>query len=44
MIDACLALLGDPGISIEKLIEIVPAPDFPTAGLIYGVAGCAKAT
>ncbi|MEK7361257.1 MAG: DNA gyrase subunit A, partial [Pseudomonadota bacterium] len=39
VIDACLALLGDPGISIEKLIEIVPAPDFPTAGLIYGVAG-----
>ena len=39
VIDACLALLGDPGIAIEKLIEIVPAPDFPTAGLIYGVSG-----
>ncbi|MCX7173164.1 MAG: DNA gyrase subunit A [Proteobacteria bacterium] len=39
VIDACLALLGDPDISIEKLIEIVPAPDFPTAGLIYGVSG-----
>ncbi|MFA6314359.1 MAG: DNA gyrase subunit A, partial [Sterolibacterium sp.] len=39
VVDACLALLGDPEIAIEKLIEIVPAPDFPTAGLIYGVAG-----
>ena len=39
VIDACLALLGDPEITIEKLIEIVPAPDFPTAGLIYGVSG-----
>ncbi len=39
VIDACLALLGDPGIAIEKLIEIVPAPDFPTAGLIYGISG-----
>jgi DNA gyrase subunit A len=39
VIDACVALLGDPEIAIEKLIEIVPAPDFPTAGLIYGVSG-----
>jgi len=39
VIDACLALLGDPEISIEKLIEIIPAPDFPTAGLIYGTSG-----
>ncbi len=39
VIDACLALLGDPAIPIDKLIEIIPAPDFPTAGLIYGVAG-----
>jgi len=39
VIDACLAQLGDPEIAIEKLIEIVPAPDFPTAGLIYGVSG-----
>ena len=39
VVDACLALLGDPSITIEKLIEIVPAPDFPTAGLIYGVSG-----
>ncbi|HUY03982.1 MAG TPA: DNA gyrase subunit A, partial [Rhodocyclaceae bacterium] len=39
VVDACLALLGDPEMSIERLIEIVPAPDFPTAGIIYGVSG-----
>src|SRR5215472_5809197 len=35
-IDACLALLGDSTIGIEDLIKLMPAPDFPTAGLIYG--------
>jgi DNA gyrase subunit A len=39
VVDACLALLDDPAIDIEELIRIVPAPDFPTAGLIYGVSG-----
>jgi DNA gyrase subunit A len=39
IIDACLAVLNDPFISIEDLIEIVPAPDFPTAGIIYGTTG-----
>src|SRR5512146_1407159 len=39
VIDACQALLKNPDISIDELIEIVPAPDFPTRGLIYGVAG-----
>ena len=39
VVDACLALLGDPAIDIEALIKIVPAPDFPTAGLIYGLSG-----
>ena len=37
--DACVALLNDPELDIEKLIEILPAPDFPTAALIYGTAG-----
>ncbi len=37
VVDACLALLGDPGTSIEDLIRIMPAPDFPTAGIIYGL-------
>ena len=39
VLDACFALLKDPGIDIEDLINIVPAPDFPTAGFIYGLAG-----
>ncbi len=38
VIDACLALLKDPAIDIEELIRIMPAPDFPTAGIIYGTA------
>ena len=38
-ITACLALLANPDIAIEELIKLVPAPDFPTAGLIYGTAG-----
>ncbi|MGB8339235.1 MAG: DNA gyrase subunit A [Burkholderiales bacterium] len=38
VVDACLALLKKPEIDIEELIEIVPAPDFPTAGIIYGTA------
>ncbi|MHB1233507.1 MAG: DNA gyrase subunit A [Burkholderiales bacterium] len=39
VVDACLALLAQPGITIDELIEIVPAPDFPTAGILYGTAG-----
>ncbi len=39
VIDACLALLQNPEMDIEELIEYVPAPDFPTAGFIYGLAG-----
>jgi DNA gyrase subunit A len=39
VVDACLAVLENPAIDIEDLIKIVPAPDFPTAGLIYGVSG-----
>jgi len=39
VVDAGLALLANPGISIDDLIEIMPAPDFPTAGIIYGLAG-----
>ena len=39
VISACLALLADPATTIEQLIEIVPAPDFPTAGIIYGTDG-----
>jgi len=39
IIDACMAVLKDAEISIEDLIEFVPAPDFPTAGIIYGTVG-----
>jgi DNA gyrase subunit A len=38
-VDACLLLLAQPDIAIEELIKLMPAPDFPTAGLIYGLAG-----
>lgn len=39
VVDACLHLLKNPEASIDELMEIVPAPDFPTAGIIYGVSG-----
>lgn len=39
VVDACHHLLRHPEATIDELIEIVPAPDFPTAGIIYGVSG-----
>ncbi|WP_035384362.1 DNA gyrase subunit A [Ferriphaselus sp. R-1] len=39
VIDGCLALLANPDMDIEELIDLIPAPDFPTAALIYGTAG-----
>jgi DNA gyrase subunit A len=39
VIDACLALLANSDMTIDELIDIIPAPDFPTAGIIYGTAG-----
>ncbi len=39
VVDACLHLLKNPEASIDELMEIVPAPDFPTAGIIYGIQG-----
>ncbi|WP_298597433.1 DNA gyrase subunit A [Zoogloea sp.] len=39
VVDACQKLLAEPDTTIDELIKIVPAPDFPTAGLIYGLAG-----
>ncbi len=39
VIDACLHLLINPAASIDELMEIIPAPDFPTAGIIYGING-----
>lgn len=39
VIEACLAVLANETISLEELLQIIPAPDFPTGGIIYGVAG-----
>jgi DNA gyrase subunit A len=39
VVDACLHLLEQPHCAIEELIKRMPAPDFPTAGIIYGIAG-----
>ena len=39
VVDACLHLLRHPDASIDDLMDIVPAPDFPTAGIIYGISG-----
>ncbi|MBR7747478.1 DNA gyrase subunit A [Undibacterium baiyunense] len=39
IINGALHVLRNPECTIDELIEIIPAPDFPTAGLIYGVSG-----
>jgi DNA gyrase subunit A len=39
IIDACIALIEEPALSIEDLIKIVPGPDFPTGGVILGRQG-----
>ena len=39
IITACLALLGNGEMTVDELIEHVPAPDFPTAGIIFGTEG-----
>ena len=38
-INGCLALLASPELSVDELMDIIPAPDFPTAGIIYGLEG-----
>jgi DNA gyrase subunit A len=43
VIDACLAALDDPEISLDALCQIVQGPDFPTGGLILGRAGALAA-
>ncbi|MBB2963034.1 DNA gyrase subunit A [Methylobacterium sp. R2-1] len=43
LIDACVALIDDPSLTIEALNEIVPGPDFPTGGMILGRAGTRQA-
>ncbi len=39
IVNACLAILERPDISLDELIDLVPGPDFPTRGIIYGTAG-----
>jgi DNA gyrase subunit A len=43
VVDACVALIDRPEMTIEELNEIVPGPDFPTAGMILGRAGIRSA-
>ena len=43
VVDACIALIDKPEMSIDELIEIVPGPDFPTGGQILGRAGIRSA-
>jgi DNA gyrase subunit A len=39
VVDACQHLLKNPEATLDELMEIIPAPDFPTAGIIYGLSG-----
>ncbi len=43
VVDACLAVLDEPGIGLDQLLEIVPGPDFPTGGEIIGRSGARQA-
>ena len=39
VISGCLKVLDSPEVSIDELMTVIPAPDFPTAGIIYGISG-----
>lgn len=39
VVDGCLYCLCNPACTVDELIEIIPAPDFPTGGIIYGMSG-----
>jgi DNA gyrase subunit A len=43
VIDACIALIDNPALSIDELIDIIPGPDFPTGGIILGRQGIRSA-
>ncbi|WP_029356086.1 DNA gyrase subunit A [Bosea sp. 117] len=43
VIDACVALIDEPDIDVERLIELIPGPDFPTGALIIGRSGIRQA-
>lgn len=39
VVDGCLYCLRNPQCTVDELIELIPAPDFPTGGIIYGMSG-----
>ena len=39
VVDGCLYVLRNPGCTVDELIELIKAPDFPTGGIIYGMSG-----
>jgi len=39
VVDACLHVLAQPHCAVEEIIKLMPAPDFPTSGIIYGLSG-----
>ncbi len=39
VVDGCLHVLRHPDATVDEIMEIIPAPDFPTAGIIYGING-----
>ena len=43
VLSACIALIDDPEIGFDELMQLVPGPDFPTAGIINGAAGIVEA-
>ena len=43
VVDACVALIDNPALSIDELIDIIPGPDFPTGGIILGRQGIRSA-
>jgi DNA gyrase subunit A len=43
VVDACIALIDNPALSIDELINIIPGPDFPTGGIILGRQGIRSA-
>jgi DNA gyrase subunit A len=43
VVDACQLLLKKPDTTVDELIKVIPAPDFPTKGIIYGIAGVREA-
>ncbi|WP_254493612.1 DNA gyrase subunit A [Bartonella sp. B1099] len=43
VVDGCIALIDNPSITLDQIIEIIPGPDFPTGGIILGHSGVRSA-